>query len=32
LAAYRLLKKKARESSPPKPLDVNRFFGCGGRI
>jgi hypothetical protein len=32
LAAYRLLKKKAQEPSSPKPLDINRFFGCGGRI
>jgi hypothetical protein len=27
-----LLKKKAQEPSSPKPLDINRFFGCGDRI
>lgn len=32
LAAYWLLKKKAQESVSPKPLDINVFFGCGGRI
>jgi hypothetical protein len=32
LAAYWLLKKKAQEPQPPKPLDISKFFGCGGRI
>jgi hypothetical protein len=27
-----LLKKKAQEPKSPKPLDISRFFGCGGRI
>jgi hypothetical protein len=26
------IKEKARESTSPKPRNINIFFGCGGRI
>jgi len=32
LAAYWLFNKKAQEPLSPKPLDISKFFGCGGRI
>ncbi|MGF7180423.1 hypothetical protein HDF11_001927 [Tunturiibacter psychrotolerans] len=32
LAAYWLFKKKGSGVDSPKPLNINMFFGCGGRI
>ena len=32
VVAYLLSKKRARDLISPKPLNINMFFGCGGRI